>query len=231
MRRWSLLESYALLVCLLMLVCFLVALYYLGLGVIAREAPEYTINSWSYRSHQTNERYWLYASLGDRRPRPPEEALTAERERSWRTELQLERRDGTRSVWMSSFGAVASSVIFLAHWRVARRARRERRTRIAPFISGEIEGGFQSRYAKARRHQSSEWCHFFLKLARFSMLPLLHRVEQPQADLWRNRRHREDSADRAEAEIRIENGARAREHRKGGRHDVSKLREERRISA
>src|SRR6188508_3482360 len=111
------------------------------------------------------------------------------------------------------------------------RRRRERRTRIAPFISGEIEGGFQSRHAKARRHQSSEWCHFFLKLARFSMLPLLHRVEQPQADLWRNRRHRGDSADRAEAEIRIENGARAREHRKGGRHDVSKLREERRISA
>jgi hypothetical protein len=74
MRRRSLLESYALLVCLLMLICFLVALYYLGLGIIAREAPEYTINLWTYGNHQTNERYWNYANLGKRRPRPPEDA-------------------------------------------------------------------------------------------------------------------------------------------------------------
>src|SRR4051812_2049955 len=94
MRRRSLLESYALLVCLEMLVCCFVALYYLGLGIIAREAPEYTINRWTYGTHQTNERYWAHANLVDRRPRPPEEALTAERERSWRAELQLERRDG-----------------------------------------------------------------------------------------------------------------------------------------
>lgn len=127
MQRRSLLESYTLLVYFLLLVCFLVALYYLGYGIVAREAPEYTISNWTYGSHQTNDRYWKYVSFGDRRPRPPEEALTAERERSWRAEQQLERRNGTRIVWLSSYGAVAAAVVFWVHWRLARRATCEQR--------------------------------------------------------------------------------------------------------
>jgi hypothetical protein len=127
MRRRSLIESYALLVCLGMLVCFLVALYFLGYGTIAREAPEYTIYDYTYRSHQTNERYWDYASIGEQRPRPSEEALTAERERSWRAALQLEQRDGTRTVWLCGLGLVVSSVVFCIHWRIARRVRHAER--------------------------------------------------------------------------------------------------------
>jgi hypothetical protein len=124
MRR-SQLESYALFVCVGMLIGSLVALYYLGLGVIACVKPEYTISRWTSGNHQTNERYWKHASFVDSRPRPSEEALTAERERSWQVELQLERREGARMAWMAGYGLVVTSVIFGLHWRVARRARRE----------------------------------------------------------------------------------------------------------
>jgi hypothetical protein len=127
MRRWSLLELYALLVCLGMLIWFIVALYFLGYGVVACEAPEYTVNRWDYHSHQTNERYWKYANLGDRRPRLSEDALTAERERSWQAVLLIERRYGTWSMVQSGFGLVVSAVVFWVHWRIARRTRREDR--------------------------------------------------------------------------------------------------------
>jgi hypothetical protein len=128
MQRRTLLESYALLVCLLMLIGFLVSLYYLGRNFVAREAPEYTINSWTYYSHQTNERYLKYARLGDSRPKPSDEAaITAERERSWEAEQQLERRNATRNLLLSGIGAAVTSVVFWIHWRVARRSKRDER--------------------------------------------------------------------------------------------------------
>ncbi len=127
MGRRSLLESYALVACFGMLVCFTAALYFLGHGIIAREAPEYTINRWVYNRHQTNERYWEDTWRWGQKPRPPEATLTAVRERSWRAELQLESRYGTRDIWLSGLGLMVSSAVFWVHWRVARRARRESR--------------------------------------------------------------------------------------------------------
>lgn len=127
MQRRSLLEMYALLACLLTLVCFLVTMYYLGRGIVARQAPESTIGHWAYETHQTNDRYWDRVNLGSRRARPPEEILTTERERSWQAELLFERRDGTRAVRLATAGAVVSLIIFWIHWLIARRARRDER--------------------------------------------------------------------------------------------------------
>jgi hypothetical protein len=134
MRRWSLLEVYALLVCLGMLVWFIIALYLLGLGLVSVEIPKFTVNGWTYAQHQTNDAFWdHYVRFRSSPPsRPSEEALTAEREQSWCAVLEAERRNGLQRVAWSMFGLVVSSVTFWVHWRVARRARIEDRDWVPP---------------------------------------------------------------------------------------------------
>ena len=134
MRRWSLLEAYALSVCLGMLVWFIIASYLFGVGLVAGKIPEFTIDYWTYSEHQSNETFWerrvRFRSPAD--PRPSDDVLTAEREQSWRTALELERRNGLRRAASALFGLAVSSVAFWAHWRIARRARREDRDWIPP---------------------------------------------------------------------------------------------------
>lgn len=137
MRRWSLLEGYALLVCFGSLIWFMIAVYLLGYGVVACQAPEFAVDDWTYGTHQTNDRYWHnrgwpYGSHTGREIRPPEDSLTAERERSWQVVLDRERRFGRRSIAGSCFGLSASAILFWVHWRIARRARREDREWVPP---------------------------------------------------------------------------------------------------
>ncbi len=127
MRRWSLLEFYALVVCLGTLVWFVTALYFLINGVVACNHPELTMNYWTYANHQTNDRYAnnVVRSGGrsDSLIHRSEEAITADRERSWQVELQIERRDGRRGVGISLFGLIVRSVPVTLAYRSAGQAR------------------------------------------------------------------------------------------------------------
>ncbi len=122
----TILEVYALAVCFGAIICFVITLGIAIYDLIEIAYPEFTLRSYEFTRHQTNEAYW--ASLRNRsdKPgaaRPAEEALTKERLESYRWAVVSERRDGVQSLTRCIIILLINSVIFAIHWLIARRAR------------------------------------------------------------------------------------------------------------
>jgi len=131
----SMLEIYALAVCFVALVCFLIAL---GIGVydlIQIANPEFTINVYEYERHQSNENFEVVRgfpgrALGGIAPgipvepsQQPEEEVTQQREESYQAALRSERRRGMQSLIQIMIILVIDVLVFVPHWLLARRTR------------------------------------------------------------------------------------------------------------
>lgn len=126
----TILEIYALSVCFITVVCFVVALGLSIYGVIGIANPEFTMNSWAYTQHQTNDAFWnsppgdpFRSSDEKMRTRPSDADLTLQREQSYVRAVATERREGAQSVVKTMIVIVIDLVVFLFHWLIARRAR------------------------------------------------------------------------------------------------------------
>ena len=123
----SILEIYALAVCFATTVCFVVALGIALYEVIQITNPEFTLSSYEYNRHQTNDAFWKncdqYESKEKERKRPTEDELTKLRMDSYRQALQSERRDAFQGLTKAIIVIIIDIVFFLVHWRIARRAR------------------------------------------------------------------------------------------------------------
>lgn len=128
----SVLEIYALAVCFVTVVCLAIALGIAGYGVIGIINPDFTLSSWVYTQHQTNDAFWI--SPGSQRirsgveekpkERPNEAEVTKLRLASYERALTTERRDNFQSVTKSFIVVVIDIAVFFFHWLLARRARR-----------------------------------------------------------------------------------------------------------
>jgi len=128
----SILEIYALAVCFLALVCFVIAL---GIGVydlIQITSPEFTINVYEYERHQSNEAFRGSPGIALRGIAPgipvesterPEEEVTQQREESYQAALRSERRRGMQSLIQIVIIVVIDVLVFVPHWLLARRRR------------------------------------------------------------------------------------------------------------
>ena len=128
----SILEIYALAVCFVALVCFLIAL---GIGVydlIQITSPEFTINVYEYERHQSNEAFRGSPGRALRGIAPgipiepterPEAEVTQQREESYQAALRSERRRGMQSLIQIVIILVIDVLVFLPHWLLARRRR------------------------------------------------------------------------------------------------------------
>lgn len=120
MKR-GLVEVYALAVCFVTLVCFVIAL---GIGIydiIQIVNPEFTISSYTYDCHQSNEAFlknWL-----ENKPRPQGEELTILRKESYQAALRSEKRSAIQSLTMVFIIILVDIVVYIIHWFVAKRAR------------------------------------------------------------------------------------------------------------
>ena len=117
----SLLEIYTLAVCFVTIICFAVSL---GIGVydiLEMANPELTLKSYAYERHQTNEAFTRNWSKDKEKPSEPE--ITLMREESYSVALKAERRDAVQSFIRVLIVILIDVVIFLVHWRLARRAR------------------------------------------------------------------------------------------------------------
>jgi len=123
----SILEIYALAVCFATVVCFVIALGVALFDVIQIANPEFTLNSQEYNRHQSNDAFWnncgQYDSGKKDKKRPTGEELTKRRLESYRQVLQSERRDAFQGITKALIIIIIDIVFFLAHWRIARRAR------------------------------------------------------------------------------------------------------------
>lgn len=128
----TILEIYALAVCFITVVCFVIALGIAAYGIVGVANPDFTISSWVYTQHQTNDAFWNGAGgprvrdgVDDKsRERPNEAELTKQREASYVRALASERRDSLQSVVKSSIVILIDTIVFFVHWLIARRERR-----------------------------------------------------------------------------------------------------------
>ena len=128
----SILEIYALAVCFVALVCFVIAL---GIGVydlVQIANPEFTINAYEYERHQSNEAFRRSSGRelrGIARGVPvgpterSEEELTREREESYQSALRSEQRRAGQSLTMMAIVLLIDVLVFVPHWLLTRKRR------------------------------------------------------------------------------------------------------------
>ena len=120
----STLEIYALTVCFVTVICAIVSL---GIGVyniIEITNPKFTLPSYQYERHQTNEAFFRqYYGKEKEADALSEEEKTKRRLESLEVALKVERRGGLQSIVKVFIVLVIDSVAFIIHWWVARRAR------------------------------------------------------------------------------------------------------------
>ena len=132
----SILEIYALAVCFVALVCFVIVL---GIGVydlIQITNPEFTINVYEYERHQSNEAFdTVRGSPGgalrgiapgipiEQPTERPEEEVTQQRQESYQAALRSERRRGMQSLIRIAIILMIDVLVFVPHWLLARRTR------------------------------------------------------------------------------------------------------------
>ncbi len=126
----SILEIYALAVCFVTVVCFVVALGMAGYSVLEISKPDFTMNSWQYTQHQTNDAFWNGCAGGrycgpdeKKKERPSEPELTKQREDSYSRALSNEQRDGAQTLVKCLIIMLIDAIVFAFHWVVSRRAR------------------------------------------------------------------------------------------------------------
>ncbi len=117
----SLLEIYALAVCFVTVVCFVIAL---GIGLydlVELAYPEFSLSSYEYERHQSDEAFMRHWPKDKKRPLEGE--VTKLREESFRTELRKEQRSAMQSLVQILIVLVIDVVLFFVHWRLAQRGR------------------------------------------------------------------------------------------------------------
>jgi predicted PurR-regulated permease PerM len=120
MKR-GLVEVYALAVCFVTLVCFVIAL---GIGIydlIQIVNPEFTISSYTYDRHQSNEAF--LKNWPEDKQRLQGEELTRLRKESYQAALRSEKRGAIQSLTMVFIIILIDLVVYIIHWYVAKRAR------------------------------------------------------------------------------------------------------------
>lgn len=126
----SILEIYALAVCFVTVVCFVVAFGMAIYAVVGIADPEFTMRSWTYEQHHSNETYWAshggnqYCNTDEKKNERPSEAdLTKRREESYARVISSEHRDSAQMLVKTVIVILIDMVVFLFHWGIARRAR------------------------------------------------------------------------------------------------------------
>lgn len=148
----SILEIYALTVCFMAIICFIVAL---GIGfynLIQISSPSLTLDSWQYHEYQTNDSFWgggqaYLVPMSDedkkedhpsksevakymgykeiQKVRPPESELTKWRLEGYEHALKVEQRSGLQNLVRAIIVIFISIAVFYTHWRIGKRARSE----------------------------------------------------------------------------------------------------------
>ena len=131
----TILEIYALTVCFVTVICFIVAL---GIGfysLVQISSPSFTLDSWQYNQHQTNDSFWNTGSTypmpmpmgGEekKKERPPESELTKQRLESYERVVEVEQHSGLQTLVKVMIVIFINITVFYAHWRIGKRARSE----------------------------------------------------------------------------------------------------------
>jgi len=119
----NLLEIYALAVCFVTVVC---AVFVTGIGLydlLEISKPEFTLASHQYQRYQSNEAFYSSECEDGNKKKLTEEEITKKRLAAYDTALKSEQRDAVQSLVKAFIVLVLDVLVFLFHWRLARRSR------------------------------------------------------------------------------------------------------------
>lgn len=126
----TILEIYALAVCFFSVVALVITIGIGSYSIISFWNPEFTLSSHEYIRHQSNDSFWggctgwnCGSADEKKRVRPSEAELTKQRLDSYRSDLLQEERNGLQSIVRCLIGLICTSLVFLLHWFLAKRAR------------------------------------------------------------------------------------------------------------
>jgi hypothetical protein len=126
----TILEIYALAVCFVAVICFVVCLGIAGYGLIQFQKPDFTLSSYQYDTYQDNDAYWRggridsYCADDEKgKVRPSEDELTKQRVARFGHVLASEQRDGLQNLVKAFLVIFVDALAFMVHWGIARRAR------------------------------------------------------------------------------------------------------------
>ncbi len=132
----TILEIYALAVCFVSIICFVVCLGVAGYSLVQIAKPDFTMSSRQFEEYQSNDIYWErngsgryygksgYCSKEDKsNVRPSESDLSKQRTEAFASAKTLEQRDGGQTLVKTLIIILVNALAFLIHWRIARSAR------------------------------------------------------------------------------------------------------------
>jgi hypothetical protein len=123
----TVLEIYALAVCFVSVVCFVVALGMALYSLVGIANPEFTLDSWKYEQHQSNDAFFNSpvgrGCCDEKRVRPSEPELTRLRTESYAVAIAAERRENVQTLVKTLIVMAIDVLVFLGHWAIGRRAR------------------------------------------------------------------------------------------------------------
>ena len=123
-------EIYGLAVCFFTVACFVVVLGIATWDVVKICAPEFTLSSYVWDQHQTDEAFkkklineHRYGEEKNTYVPPEGAALTKEREDSLSGAIRSERRGAIQDLVRNLIILLIDLGVFLVHWKIAARAR------------------------------------------------------------------------------------------------------------
>lgn len=122
----SKLEIYALAVCFAAVVCLVISLGIAGYAIFEVTAPELTMSSYRYSTHQNNEAYWdskKSCAKGRDEVKPDEDTLTKQRLDAFAEEAMAEKRGGIQTLLKCLMFILASATVLLIHLKIAQKSR------------------------------------------------------------------------------------------------------------
>lgn len=117
---------YALAVCFVAVVCAVVAAGIGAYDLVEIAAPKFTLESHLHERHQSNEAFRRGDCDKSAGAGPSEEEQTRRRLASYATAIESERRDAVQSLVKVVIVLVLNGLLFLAHWKLARRSQPSR---------------------------------------------------------------------------------------------------------
>ena len=126
MKR-NVLEIYALAVCFFNVACFVIVFGMAVWNVVSIAAPQFTMNNYEWQQFQSDDTYSKQLSMGHGCNKdyvvPTGQALTDARVKALNDALASQRHGDISSLIHNIIILLINVVVFLAHWKLASRAR------------------------------------------------------------------------------------------------------------
>ena len=119
----TLLEIYALIVCLITGVWSLISVGIILFCLLRISNPDFTMPSYEYGRFQSNDAYFQYCCKDDKKEKPSEDELTKRRQEAYVIDLKGESRQGSQEIIKQLIAVLLNAVVFSIHWKLSKKAR------------------------------------------------------------------------------------------------------------